>query len=342
MTFGLFEKQIDGDDCLLELARLRFQQAGMGAEMHAGTPGQLEPLLRFRPGTRALVIVHLAREFSLADAQSRQRVLEFASSFAGRVYGLVLHDHACLAERPEDFVRLAQGIEAGLLAIPGGPLLFIEYAAGLEPAVFARFCAAIRPLSRVSACLDVGHVGIWQIRQTYARCHPGEDICALKSQPPGLARLMPDVEAAVHSALPRVLESIEAIGALGKPVHFHLHDGHPLSTFSRYGVSDHLSFLTEIPLGFAYRGRRSAPLMFGPAGLARIVSQALRCTASGGASFTLEIHPTAERLPLGDASPLFEHWTDKTNAELMNAWLSTLSRNHVLLRETCVAAGAQG
>ena len=36
LTLGLFEKRIDGDDCLLDLARLRFQQAGLGAEMHGG------------------------------------------------------------------------------------------------------------------------------------------------------------------------------------------------------------------------------------------------------------------------------------------------------------------
>ena len=42
MTLGLFEKRIEGDDALMELARLRFQQAKMGAEMHAATPEQLE------------------------------------------------------------------------------------------------------------------------------------------------------------------------------------------------------------------------------------------------------------------------------------------------------------
>jgi len=40
MTLGLFEKRIEGDDALLELARLRFKQARMGAEMHAATPQQ--------------------------------------------------------------------------------------------------------------------------------------------------------------------------------------------------------------------------------------------------------------------------------------------------------------
>src|SRR5436305_461690 len=138
LTLGLFEKRIEGDDCLMELARRRFQQAGMGAEMHAGTPEQLYGLMKFRPSEEAPVVVHLA----------------------------------------------------------------------------------------------------------------------------------------VHAAPATVLDVVENLGALGKPVHFHLHDAHPLSTFSPFGVSDHLSFLAEIPLRFDYPGRRSLPLMFGPPGLGRIVAKA--------------------------------------------------------------------
>ena len=50
-------------------------------------------------------------------------------------------------------------------------------------------------------------------------------------------------------------------------------------------------------------------------------------------SFTLEIHPTGGRLGLADAAGLFRHWTDKTNAEQMNHWLSVLQVNHALLRQ---------
>jgi hypothetical protein len=114
-------------------------------------------------------------------------------------------------------------------------------------------------------------------------------------------------------------------------MHFHLHDGHPLSTFSPYGVSDHLSFLAEIPLRDPYHGRSSLPLMFGPAGLRRIVSAAIRSLARERVSCTLEIHPDFGRLPLGDAAPLFRHWTDTTHAEQMNHWLEVLGRNHRLL-----------
>ena len=93
---ALFAKRIEGDDSLLELARLRFQQAGLGAEMHSPTPEHLEQALGFRPAPEAPVIVHLARDLNLAEPESRRRIAEFASRFAGRISGLVLHDHAGL------------------------------------------------------------------------------------------------------------------------------------------------------------------------------------------------------------------------------------------------------
>jgi len=144
----------------------------------------------------------------------------------------------------------------------------------------------------------------------------------------------------VSAAPATVLDLVEMLGATGKPVHFHLHDAHPLSTFSPFGVSDHLSFLTDIPLRVEYRGRRSVPVMFGPAGLGRVVAKAIE--AIGRVSFALEIHPTAERLSLGDAAPLFGHWQDKTNAEQMNHWLSVLGQNHALLLESIKAVSSPG
>jgi hypothetical protein len=99
-----------------------------------------------------------------------------------------------------------------------------------------------------------------------------------------------------------------------------------------------LSFLTGIPLGFEHLGRRRARLMYGPGGLFEIVAQALRALGGERVSFTLEIHPPAERLPLGDAAHLFQHWRDKTNAEKMNCWLAVLVENHQLLSLAISAA----
>jgi hypothetical protein len=48
-------------------------------------------------------------------------------------------------------------------------------------------------------------------------------------------------------------------------------------------------------------------------------------------SYTLEIHEMDGSLPLRDASNLFHHWRDKTNAERMNRWLWVLLENRQLL-----------
>lgn len=52
-------------------------------------------------------------------------------------------------------------------------------------------------------------------------------------------------------------------------------------------------------------------------------------------TMTLEIHAPvpAMRRDLGEHRHLFEHWSDRTNAEQMNHWLDVLLRNHRLLRE---------
>ncbi len=337
-TLGLFEKRIDGDDSLLRLAHRRFVEARMGAEMHAGTPEQLEPLMHFRPGDNAPVVVHLPRDFDLLEEASRKRIVQMAAAFAGRVYGLVLHDTAAMATRRNDYVEAAWLIDEPLAKIKQSPLLFIEYAAGLEPADFAQFFSAIPDLERISACLDTGHAGLREARAAYARNHRGEDVCALKYQAARLPRLMADIDVAVAAGVKAVLGLVETICALRKPVHFHLHDGHPLSTSSPFGLSDHLSFLAQIPIPFEWRGRQALLPMFGPSGLMRLIHRAVRSIRHHQLSLTLEIHPTDQRRPLGDAASLFEHWIDKTNAEQMNHWLWTLACNHQLLLQAIQTA----
>lgn len=332
-TLGLFEKRFDGDDSLLELARRRFLEARMGAEMHAGIPEQLKAVLRFRHGDNLPVVVHLPRGFDLIEERSQNVILQFASSFAGEVLGLVIHDHPRLGTHQAQYVEAAWNLEKKLERISGPPLLFVEYAAGLEPAQFAQFFEAIRDLEWLSGCIDIGHVGIRAAQSAYSRKHPGEDVCALKSQGPRLQKVMEDVDIAVQEGAAAVLGLLESLASLNKPLHFHLHDGHPLSIASPFGVSDHLSFTSEISLSFEHNGCRAAPVMYGPAGMAKLVRRALKLLGPRRVSFTLEIHPTGLQLPLGDAAPLFSHWSDKTNAERMNHWVSILVENHRLLLE---------
>jgi hypothetical protein len=238
-----------------------------------------------------------------------------------------------MAAKIEEYISAAWRLEGQLEKIAQCPMVFVEYAAGLEPADFVRFFTRILDLDRISACVDIGHVGIREARAVYARSHRGEDICALKSQPNWLPAVMADVQAAVASGAVVTLDLVERLAQLKKPLHFHLHDGHPLSTFSPFGVSDHLGFFAEIPLNFEFDGRRAVSPMFGPAGLSKLVGRAVELLGPGRCCFTLEIHPTGERLALDSAASLFNHWTDKTNAEKMNHWLAVLCRNHQCLRQ---------
>lgn len=62
---GLFQKRIDGDDALLQLAALRFREARMGAEYYSDSVGELEWLLRFRPFHDAPAVAHLSRDINI-------------------------------------------------------------------------------------------------------------------------------------------------------------------------------------------------------------------------------------------------------------------------------------
>jgi hypothetical protein len=320
---ALFQRRVDGDDALLQLARLRFAQAGLAAEVYADTPEQLERILSFAPSQPHLPVVHLSRQVNLLDERGRAVVQTFAARFAGRVAGMVVHDKAEMATRTGALVaRIAE-----LDLRPDGPMLFLEYAAGLELDWFVEVAERLRAVTQVGACIDVGHVGIAQARASFSRAHPGLDLAALNPGDARLPQLADDVQAAVASALPAVLELTRSLGRVGKPFHVHLHDGHPLIP----GLSDHFSFLTQVPVPFDHHGRRSLDPLYGPAGLAAIV-RATVDAGGRGASLTLEIHQAEGRRPLGDAAGLFGHWRDRTNAERMNHWLAVLAENALLVR----------
>jgi hypothetical protein len=228
--------------------------------------------------------------------------------------------------------RLISGLrelDARLSERPDGPLVFLEYAAGLEPGWFVEVAERLRDAERVSCCIDVGHLGVRQASARFGRSHPGLSLGSLSPAAGRLPDLAADVQEAVGSAVQDVLDVIRSIGSVGKHVHFHLHDGHPLIP----GLSDHFTFLRRLPVPFSYQGRRSLSMMYGPGGLAAIVSAATGACRPEAVSFTLEIHQVEGRLPLADASRLFARWRDLTNAERMNYWLSVLSENALLVSQ---------
>jgi len=324
---ALFQQRVDGDDALLKLAGLRFAQMGVAAEVYADTPDRLEYVLPFVPSHERLPMVHLSRGINVLHGRDRAMVREFADRFAGRVAGLVVHDKREMAAKTDRLLAAMRELNAHLGERPGSPLLFLEYAAGLDRGWFIEVAERLQAAERVSCCIDVGHIGLRQAAACFKRRHPGLDLKKLSPVDDRLPGLVADVQDAVGSALPHVLAVVRSLGRLGKPVHFHLHDGHPLIP----GLRDHFSFLTRLPIPFSYEGRRSLSTMYGPAGLASIVSTAVEACAPQGVSFTIEVHQVEGRLPLADAAWLFPHWQDITNAERMNHWLSVLSENALLI-----------
>jgi hypothetical protein len=324
---ALFQQRIAGDDALLRLAALRFAEAGMPAEVYADRPEELERLLRYVPKHETLPVVHLNRTVDLLTAAGRATVEAFATRFAGRVAGLVVHDKAAMRQRTADVVEALRELGRPRRDRPGRPIVFLEYAAGLGPSWYADLAVRLADVELASVCIDVGHVGIEAARHALAVARPDADVRTLTAGSDRLPELVADVQHATRTALPTVVDLVQAVAVPRKAVHLHLHDGHPLVA----GLPDHFSFLTRVPLSFAVDGRRSLDPMYGPAGLATILRTTMQACASGRASFTLEIHQAEGRLPIGDV-PYFHHWRDLTNAERMNYWLAVLADNHLLAR----------
>jgi hypothetical protein len=305
---------------------------GAAAEVYADTPDQLEHVLQFVPPHPRLPMVHLSRGLNVLHGQDRAVVLEFADRFAGRVAGLVVHDKREMGAQTDRLLAGMRELDAHLCARQAGPLVFLEYAAGLDRGWFIEVAERLQDAERISCCIDVGHVGLRQVTARFGDRHPGLDLKKLDQADHRLPDLVGDIQDAVATALPHVLDVTRSLGRLGKHVHFHLHDGHPLVP----GLRDHFSFLMRLPVPFSYQGRRSLEMMYGPGGLASIVSTAIDACPAQDVSFTIEVHQVEGRLPLGDSAWLFSHWRDTTNAERMNYWLSVLSDNAML-----AAAGTQ-
>ncbi len=327
---ALFYQRGAGDDALLKLAGLRLAQAGLAAEAYADVPDELDRVLGYVPPHPRLPTVHLNRGLNMLHERDRGVVEEFAARFAGRLSGLVVHDQPDMAAQTGNLLTALRDLDARLAQWPNAPRVFLEYAAAHEPGWFVEVAERLKDTDRVSCCIDVGHVGIRQAVARFAREHPGLGLRSLSADDPRLPGLADDVQASVTSVLPDVLDMVRSIGRLGKHLHFHLHDGHPLVG----GLADHFTFLMRLPIPFGYQGRKSLAMMYGPAGLAAIAAAATEACSLDLLSFTLEIHQVEGSLPLGDAAWLFRHWADTAAAERMNNWLSVLTQNALLLAES--------
>ena len=334
LLLALLLKQppIEGDDALLSLAQARLAEAGLGGEFYASSPEHLLRLLAYRPDALPCT-AHLPRNINLLDKSGRDSVLEYARIGAGKIYAMVVHDQLEYAQSPDETQAAWREIDWLLARQENSPLLFIEYAVGLEPSFFAGLFERCREASHLSAAIDVGHLGIRVCRTAYMAQYPDQDVCALHPDDHELPEKISAVQQATRMALPAVLDLIETLAQLDKPLHFHLHDGHPLSTMSRFGVSDHLSFLQQIRLPFDYRGRNLVQGMFGLSGLRAIIHKARAALPADKLSFLLEMHPQDGFTPLREHARLFSYWQEKQNAERMNYWLDTMLQNATLVRD---------
>src|SRR5262249_4142719 len=160
---ALFQQRVDGDDALLKLAGLRFAQMGVAAEVYADTPDQLEYVLQFVPSHARLPIVHLNRGINVLHRRDRAAVWEFADRFAGRVAGLVVHDKREMGVQTDRLLAAMRELNARLCELPGGPLVFLEYAAGLDRGWFVEVAERLQDAERIRHCIDVGHIGLRQV-----------------------------------------------------------------------------------------------------------------------------------------------------------------------------------
>jgi phosphoglucan,water dikinase len=328
---GLLDLQVRGDDALLALAQRRFASFGLGAELYAANVEQLQQRLRYAPSEPSMV--HLPRDLDLLEQRNRRFVLDMARQGAGRVRGMVLHDQRAMRDRADDYRRAVEALSKGLEGIGDAPTVHIEYAVCIEPERFCAFFEQVAGLTAIGACIDIGHVGMHAARERFAARQSGRDACALAPYHPELPGLVDQLQQSLTVGLPAVLQTIERLGGLDLPLHFHLHDGHPLWVHNPYGVSDHMSFLDTIPVPFEHRGARCLTPLFGPDGLGAILGVIHRSVDLQRCTLTLEIHPQPGREALDERSrqELFGHWEDLTNAERMNYWVSILRANAVLL-----------
>jgi hypothetical protein len=325
---------IAGDAALLRLAQARLGEADLGGELYPGSLEHLEELLPFRPDGLPCT-AHLPRDIDLLTADGQDAMVAYAQRAAGKLYGVLVHDRPSFEDRRRDVVAAFRALDERLGRLDDPPLAFVEYAAGLTLDAFATLFEETADLSRVCPCIDIGHVGIFSCRNAFAAQRAGEDVCGLQPDSAELPGRIEAVQDAVRDTLPAVVGLVHRLAKLGKPMHFHLHDGHPLSTLSQFGVSDHLSFLQQIGLPFPYQGRHVLNGIFGLNGLNAVVRAAMAELPPEKLSFMLEVHPQPGRKPLDRHAHLFEQWVDKSNAERMNYWLDRLIENGTLLRNAC-------
>jgi hypothetical protein len=197
---GLFQQRVAGDDALLRLAALRFAQAGMPCELYADTPAEVERLLRYVPHHETRPTVHLNRGVNLLDHDSQEAVLAFVTQLDDRVSGLIVHDKPGILEQVpalNDALRIVSDRAHG-------PHVFLEYAVELD--WFADIARRAADIERAGVCVDIGHMGLAEVRQRLGASLPGT--AHLSANDPALADHVTQVQQATRAALPAMLSRL--------------------------------------------------------------------------------------------------------------------------------------
>jgi len=170
---ALFQQRITGGRRAAETRGIRFAQIGAAAEVHADVPDQLEYVLGYVPAHARLPVVHLNRGVNVLHERGRSAVSDFADRFAGRVAGVVVHDHHEIEAHTDRLLAGMRALNSRLRERSDDPVVFLEYAAGLDLGWFVEVAEQVQDAERVSCCIDVGHAGIKQASARFWLRHPG-------------------------------------------------------------------------------------------------------------------------------------------------------------------------
>ncbi|MBU1107381.1 MAG: hypothetical protein KKB51_11980 [Candidatus Riflebacteria bacterium] len=327
---------IDGDDSLYGLFRTRLTEAGIGVEMYPESFEEARELVKFLPENHECSL-HLLRNLNVLVPEDVSEIISYVDTAPGKIFGLIVHDQKDFSRCPEKTFKALLELDHRLRSFEQSPFVFVEYAAMLDPDFFLTLFEVTPGRQRVFPCLDICHLALTFCRQQFASRHPTRNVFEFTPDSPELPSFIADIQLSCLEAFELTMEILDRLARLEGPLHFHLHDGHPCSTLSRWHVSDHLSFLQKIRIPFPFKGSHLLPGIFGVNGLKMLLKRALERKNPKELSFMIEVHPQPGRTPLGPYFPIFSHWNDLTNAEQVNFWIDSLLANVDLVRNSILA-----
>ena len=160
---------------------------GLAAEAYADTPAELEHVLRFVPPAPVPPDGPPEPRHQCAARAEPRRGRGVRRPLRGPLSGIVVHDNREMGPQTDRLITVMRELNARLCERPGGPVVFLEYAAGLEPGWFVEVAERLQDAERVSCCIDVGHLGIRQASASFAQRHPGLSLRSLSPEDGRLA-----------------------------------------------------------------------------------------------------------------------------------------------------------